>query len=86
MRYAKSALTVLFLACTVCSGAALAQPVAVTSAEIPEHPEDLAYDTLEFTVPDGDSFRHVLSNGIPVYIAEYHTFPLVSLRVLSTAR
>lgn len=82
MRYPKSAVTILFLACTICAGAALAQPMALALAEIPERPEDLTYDTFEFTVPDGDSFRHVLSNGIVVYVAEDHTFPLVSLRLL----
>lgn len=67
------------LACTVTT---VAQPIAETVSDIPERPEALAYDELEFDVPDGDSFRHVLSNGVPVYVVEDHTFPLVSLRII----
>ena len=60
-----------------------AQPMPVPAAsDVPDRPEELIYDELSFEVPDGDGFRHVLSNGIPVYLAEDHTFPLVSLRVL----
>ena len=59
---------------------AQALPVAET-ADIPARPEELAFGELEFDVPDGDRFRHVLSNGVPVYIAEDHTFPLVSISV-----
>ncbi len=74
----KFSAVVLILAC---SAATIAQPVAVTTSDLPERPEQLVYDELDFTVPDGNGFRHVLSNGVAVYIAEDHTFPLVSLRM-----
>jgi len=62
---------------------ASAQPMpAVDDDDIPTRPEELTYDELSFEVPDGNSFRHVLSNGVRVYLAEDHTFPLVGLRVI----
>lgn len=76
----KPALTIVFLAYSV--AASLAQPMAVGTADVPARPEELAYDALEFDVPDGNGFRHELESGIPVYVAEDHTFPLISLRIL----
>lgn len=78
MRFSAALLILLLLAC---SGNAFAQPVAVTGSDVPERPEQLVYEELEFAVPDGDDFRHELSNGVAVYIAEDHTFPLISLRM-----
>jgi zinc protease len=46
---------------------------------IPSRPEELVFDELQFDVPKGDSYRHRLSNGIVVYVAEDHTLPLVNL-------
>lgn len=80
MRSLTSWLTVLFLATT--TAAAHAQPIAISAPDVPERPEELTYDTLEFSVPDGNNFRHELTNGIPVYVAEDHTFPLVSMRIM----
>ncbi len=56
-----------------------AQPVAV---DIPPRPEEIRYGELNFTVPDGDDYRHELSNGTVVYVAEDHTLPLVSIRII----
>ena len=61
---------------------ASAQPMPAVDDDIPTRPEELTYDELSFEVPDGNSFRHVLSNGVRVYLAEDHTFPLVGLRVI----
>lgn len=63
------------------SSPALAQPVAVTTSDLPERPERLVFDELDFAVPDGDGLRHVLSSGVAVYVAEDHTFPLVNLQI-----
>ena len=52
-----------------------AQPMPVAVDDIPDRPEELTYGELSFEVPDGNSFRHVLSNGVRVYLAEDHTSP-----------
>ena len=49
---------------------------------IPDRPEKLVFSELDFTVPDGDTYRHQLPNGVVVYVAEDHTLPLVSLNVM----
>lgn len=63
---------------------ALAQVAAVDTASVPIHPSELQYGDLEFQVPDGDQYRHTLSNGVVVYVVEDHQLPLVNLTV--TAR
>jgi len=51
------------------------------STGIPARPSDLKYPPLDFEVPDGAKYRHQLSNGIPVYIAEDHALPLVNVSI-----
>jgi predicted Zn-dependent peptidase len=46
---------------------------------IPARPEQLRPVPLVFDVPDAQKFRHQLSNGIPVYVVEDHTLPLVDV-------
>jgi zinc protease len=48
---------------------------------IPARPTELKYPALAFEVPDGAKYRHELSNGIPVYIAEDHALPLVNVSI-----
>lgn len=67
-----SVLLVLF----VLSPLATAAPVT-----IPDRPEQLPFDDLRFEVPEAEGFRHVLKNGVPVYIVEDHTLPLVDVAV-----
>lgn len=52
---------------------------AQDAAAIPAHPRDIAFPELDFTPPAGEQYRHVLSNGVPVYVVPSHEFPLVSL-------
>jgi len=61
-----------------------AQPASVSTAtgDVPARPEELTYDELRFDVPDGNALLHELSNGIKVYVAPDHTFPLIQIRVL----
>ncbi len=49
------------------------------SPPIPARPEGLSFSSLRFDVPDAKSFRHSLSNGTPVFIAEDHSLPLVQI-------
>ena len=51
------------------------------SGGIAAHPSQLQYGPLGFEVPDGAKYRHELSNGIPVYIAEDHALPLVNVSI-----
>jgi zinc protease len=60
------------------------QPVPVEktrTSNIPSRPENLAFGELHFDVPPADRYYHRLSNGVEVYVAEDHTFPLVSLGI-----
>ncbi|HKH46781.1 MAG TPA: pitrilysin family protein [Thermoanaerobaculia bacterium] len=57
---------------------AAAPPAAVP---IPDRPEQLRFADLTFEVPNADGLRHVLSNGVPVYVVEDHTLPLVDIVV-----
>jgi predicted Zn-dependent peptidase len=54
---------------------------AAAAGGIPAHPSELRYGPLDFDVPDAAKYRHQLSNGVPVFIAEDHALPLVSLSV-----
>ncbi len=48
---------------------------------IPDRPEALRFEELRFEVPDAAALRHVLSNGVPVYVVEDHALPLVDVAV-----
>jgi predicted Zn-dependent peptidase len=52
------------------------------SQPIPARPEELVFGELPFEVPDASRYRHQLSTGVVVYVAEDHTFPLVDVRIL----
>jgi zinc protease len=53
-----------------------AAPPAVV---IPDRPEALRFENLKFEVPRAEEGRHQLSNGVPVYIVEDHSLPLVDV-------
>jgi predicted Zn-dependent peptidase len=63
---------------------AKAAPAATTATAdvIVDHPSMLKYGELDFEVPDAADYRHELSNGIPVYVAEDHDLPLVNVTVV----
>lgn len=58
--------------------AALILP-ARAEAQIPAHPDALIFPTLEFVPPAGPDYRHVLPNGVPVYVVPSDEFPLISV-------
>ena len=64
-------------------GALPAQSAAVADAadSIPDRPEELDFEELNFAVPNGADYRHELEHGAVAYIAEDHTLPLVNLRI-----
>jgi len=51
------------------------------AAEVPDRPEELKFPPISFSVPDADSLRVELDNGIPVYILEDRQFPLVTVQL-----
>ena len=52
------------------------------TSQIPAHPNELVFPTLEYTLPKATDHRHVLSNGVVVFVVEDHTLPLVDISVL----
>ena len=59
----------------------LSSPAAAAPPTIPDRPEQLRFDELHFEVPPAEEHRHVLRSGVPVYIVEDHTLPLVDVAV-----
>ena len=55
--------------------------LVVFAGDIPDRPEKLNFPAISFKVPDADSLRVELVNGIPVYILEDRQFPLVSVQL-----
>lgn len=51
----------------------------VATGAIPDRPEKIDFAPLNFTPPKASQFRHVLSNGVPVYMAQSHEFPLIDV-------
>lgn len=49
------------------------------ASDLPTHPSELEFRELNFTPPSASDYRHELSNGVPVFIAESNEFPLVSI-------
>ena len=70
---ASRSLLVLALA----AGAAAAQD----GSGIVPHPSLLEYPELEFTPPEREAHRRVLPSGVPVYVVEDHSLPLVDVTV-----
>jgi zinc protease len=57
----------------------LASFVNAGQSQVPESPYKIQYQPLDWKVPHGDPFRHVLPNGLITYIAEDHSLPYVKL-------
>ena len=51
------------------------------AADIPAHPRDLSFGELVFEVPQAEEYRHVLNNGVVVYVVEDHALPLVDINL-----
>ncbi len=57
----------------------IAQPLA--AQPLPAHPRELRFVPQRFEVPDAAPYRHVLGNGVVVYVVEDHALPLVDVAV-----
>jgi len=64
---------------SVACAALIAAPAA---AQIPEHPDALAFPVLQFEPPEGVEYRHELSSGVPVYVVPSDEFPLVNVQLV----
>ena len=49
---------------------------------IPTHPRELKYTTLNYTPPKREQYRQVLSNGVVAYLVEDHDLPLVNVSTI----
>lgn len=49
--------------------------------QVPERPQDLRFPPRVVTVPDPARMRYALKNGIPVFVAEDHSLPLVQVHL-----
>ena len=56
--------------------------VMTQAQDIPAHPRDLKYTTLTFTPPKRETYRHLLANGVVVYLVEDHDLPLINISTL----
>ena len=62
--------------------ASLAVPALCgATTTIPKHPNELKFPPLKYDAPNREQVRHVLSNGVPVYVVEDHGLPLVNVNV-----
>jgi predicted Zn-dependent peptidase len=69
-------LTILALTAAAC----LAAPAAAQKAPaLPKRPEQIAFKPLAFSAPKAADYRHVLSNGVVVYLAPSKELPLIDL-------
>jgi zinc protease len=52
------------------------------AADIPKHPRDLKYPTLNYQPPRAADYRHRLAGGSTAYLVEDHELPLVNVTIL----
>jgi zinc protease len=69
-------------AAVVLAALALAAGVA---AQVPSRPELLRFPPRSVSIPDPAGMRHALRNGIPVFVAEDHSLPLVQVHLALAA-
>ncbi len=53
----------------------------VAMAQVPPRPGDLRFAPRTFALPDAERMRHTLKNGMPVYVDEDHSLPLVQIHL-----
>lgn len=82
LRNRKMLSALLALALLTLSPASLLAQTTQGQTNIPAHPRELKYTTLNYTPPKREQYRHVLSNGVVAYLVEDHDLPLVSVSTL----
>ncbi len=76
---------VLMTVCAMAAAVQLVGPAPSRAEGIPNRPEGLQFRDLKFDVPKAEQYRHKLSNGVVVYVAEDHALPLVTVSVVVRA-
>ena len=61
--------------------ALLVTPGTVPAADIPAHPDKLAYKPFSYVPPAAKDYRTVLKSGVVAYLAENHELPLVNISI-----
>lgn len=51
----------------------------VAIANVPDRPEELIFEELNFTPPESGEYRYELPSGVPVYMAPSSEFPLITI-------
>ena len=54
-------------------------PASAPAQEVPAHPDELTFEPIVFEPPSPVGYRHVLKNGMVVFIAEDKALPLVNI-------
>ncbi len=68
------------LLATACAALTLSLAAAPAAAQqLPKRPEQIAFKPLVFNAPKAADYRHVLSNGVVVYLAPSKELPLIDL-------
>ncbi len=70
-------LPILFLA--ACVKTVPVEGPALKDPSVPDRPEEIQFEEVEFVVPQSSDFRHELPGGIPVYVIPGRAIPLVSI-------
>ena len=63
-----------------CSAAMLIAPLV--HADIPPRPEEIVFDELVFEAPAAGDYQYDLGNGVQVFLAPSHEFPLINLTLM----
>lgn len=63
------------------TAATLAAPTLAQSKRnaLPDRPEDIVFEDMQFDPPNREDYRHELSNGVVVYLAPSNELPLVNV-------
>lgn len=64
---------------SILTSLALASATLAAPDDLPARPEKIDFAALKFEPPKASEYRHVLSNGVPVYLAPSKEFPLVNV-------
>ena len=62
--------------------AAVALIGPATAGIIPDHPDELTFQPLEFDPPAAADYRYTLSNGVTVFLAPSRELPLISVNFM----
>ena len=71
--------TIEMISKSVVGGVSLALLAGASVAGIPDRPEEIGFGELWFEAPQAQEFKATLSNGVTVFLAESHEFPLVNV-------